>query len=301
MDWKRNLEIEAIDFGTVHVYPDHWFEDQPEVDQIIWTPGWIKKHIADGHTIGKPVVFDEFGRKIEKGDRDERFEEWTSLFYDQCAAGDCVWMIAGRVNGPDEDHVYVDYSCYYPDYDGFTFWDNSQTRTTMEIIKNHADQMNSKSPTSTTTTSTSSTSSSITTTTSTPWSMAYDKIWGVKMGENIPLLRSFRNDVLAYHEVGRDYIFMLYDNSLEILTLLIQNPSLTEETKEVVDGLMPRIQLLLDRGEMSLSKKQLTVVESLLAEFETEASPKLRAAIRKARKDIREGKIFEQLGITIIE
>ena len=126
-------------------------------------------------------------------------------------------------------------------------------------------------------------------------------MWDTRKEEHLHFLRAFRDNVLADSEAGRDYIFMLYNNSLEILIFLIQNPLITEETTGVIDELLPGIQLLLDGGEMSLSKKQLTGVESLLSKFEIKASPKLRAAIKKVKKDISEGNVLKQLGISVIE
>ena len=133
------------------------------------------------------------------------------------------------------------------------------------------------------------------------WPMAYDKMWGDKKGTNLSLLRQFRDDVLADSEMGRDYVFMLYNNSLEILLLLLQDPSLTKETKVVIDKLLPGIPSLLDGGEMSLSQRQLAEVELLLARFETKAGSGLKTAIRKVRKDMRERRAFEQLRIRIME
>jgi len=146
VDWIRNLGISDIDFGTVHVYPDHWFQYQPDVNQAVWANAWIKKHITDGNNAGKPIIFEEFGRMRSKGDRDALYTEWTDLFYgyeEYGAAGDCVWMIAGKVNNTDEDNYPLDPEGYYPDYDGFTFWDHNQTASTMDIIENHEKKMNS--------------------------------------------------------------------------------------------------------------------------------------------------------------
>ena len=134
------------------------------------------------------------------------------------------------------------------------------------------------------------------------WPMAYDEMWGNKQDENLHLLRSFRDGVLAGNEEGRNYTFMLYKNSLEILLLLIQDPLLTQETKEVIDELLPEVQLLLNSGgEMVLSKKQLAKFELLLTHFETKASPELKIVINKVKSDMREGKIFQQFKVAIVE
>jgi len=134
-----------------------------------------------------------------------------------------------------------------------------------------------------------------------PWFMAYDEMWGAKKDEKLSLLRTFRDRVLADSEVGREYTFMLYNNSLEILLLLFQNPSLIEETRDVIDEILPGIHPLLNGGEMSFSKEHLADLELLLSSFETKASPKLKTAIRKVKKDLKERNAFEQLGIKIVE
>jgi len=131
------------------------------------------------------------------------------------------------------------------------------------------------------------------------WPMAYDKMWGAKKRENLSLLRSFRDGVLAESEVGREYIFMLYNNSLEILIFLIRDPSLTKETKEVIDELLPGIQSLLEGKKMSLSEEKTDHLELLFKHFDKKAfSPQLKRAIKKVRRDLSEGILFEQLGVT---
>jgi len=132
------------------------------------------------------------------------------------------------------------------------------------------------------------------------WPMAYDKMWGDKKGEILSLLRTFRDKVLADSEIGRHYIFMLYNNSLEILILLVQNPSLMEETKVVIDELLPVVQSLLEGKKTRFSEEQVTYIESLFDHFEERAiSPRLKIAIKKVRKDLREGILFKQFGITV--
>lgn len=133
------------------------------------------------------------------------------------------------------------------------------------------------------------------------WPMAYDKMWGDQKGTNLSLLRQFRDDVLAASEVGRDYVFMLYNHSLEILILLLQDPSLIQETTAAIDELLPGITARLNGNEMILSKKQLADFGLLLSRFESKANPELKTAIRKVRKDMRERRAFERLRIRMME
>jgi hypothetical protein len=91
---------------------------------------------------------------------------------------------------------------------------------------------------------------------------------GARKDENLPLLRAFRDNVLANNDAGINYISMLYSNSLEILTILIHDPSLTAEAKEVADEMLPGIRSLLNGGEMVMTKKQLADFELFLTRVE---------------------------------
>ncbi|OHW95211.1 endo-beta-mannosidase protein [Colletotrichum incanum] len=55
-DFAKTLGIKTLDFGTFHMYPDHW-----SVDLKIWSPGWIKSHGEACAKAGKPCLFEEYG------------------------------------------------------------------------------------------------------------------------------------------------------------------------------------------------------------------------------------------------
>ena len=144
-------------------------------------------------------------------------------------------------------------------------------------------------------------SSSTTTSRKLLWPMAYDKMWGAAKDENLLLLRVFRDEILVNTELGRESVFMLYDNSLEIATLLLQEPSLTMQTKEIIDELVIGIESLLYGDEIEINQDTIDNIMSLLDNFESNASPKLKTAIKKLKKDINGGEVFEQFVITISE
>ena len=152
-----------------------------------------------------------------------------------------------------------------------------------------------------TTTSINPDSSSSTTSQSQLWPLFYDTMWGNKREINLVLLRAFRDEILVNTEVGRKYTSILYGNSLEVAELLLENPSLTAKTREVIDELLPRIVLLTTKGKAAITKDKINKVESLLDHFEAKASPKLASAIKKVRKDISERKALKKLGIKIVE
>jgi len=131
------------------------------------------------------------------------------------------------------------------------------------------------------------------------WNTLYGMMLGEDEEEDISLLRSFRDEVLIPHQTANKYVELLYKNSEEFATLFLENPSLTADAGEVVADLLPGIRNILEGGVMRLSAKEISSIESLLIQFEKEASPRLKAAVRKVRRDIRKGNIFKQLGINV--
>jgi hypothetical protein len=140
MDWEKNLSIESIDFGTVHLYPDHWGRD------IEWSEKWITDHIELAEHHNKPIIFEEFGIMADSDfDRNQTYKRWLYLFeqaQNQSVDGDLFWMIAGKVNGENEEHELIQDNYYYKDYDHFTVWETSDT---LLLMTNHSHCMKAAS------------------------------------------------------------------------------------------------------------------------------------------------------------
>jgi endo-1,4-beta-mannosidase len=136
IDWEKNLSIETIDFGTVHLYPDHWQRD------IEWSQNWITDHVTIAEQQSKPIVFEEFGIMYDSEfDRNDTYKRWLYLFeqtQNQATDGDLFWMIAGKVNSSKETHILEKGNMYYMDYDHFSLWEFSDTLT---LIANHVQCM----------------------------------------------------------------------------------------------------------------------------------------------------------------
>ena len=188
----------------------------------------------------------------------------------------------------------------------------TSTNTPTTVITTTSTTIQPPLPDSTTTTSTSDmspssttslnpTSSTTTISASQLWPLLYDEMWGNRKDRNLLLLRAFRDEILVNTEVGREYIFMLYGNSLEIVILLLQEPSLTSQTKGVIDELLISVESLLYNDEIEISQDTIKNFESLLDQFEGKASPELRTAIKKLKRDIRKERTFKQLGISIVK
>ncbi len=170
-----------------------------------------------------------------------------------------------------------------------------------DTCKSITETSTTTSAVTTSSSSTTPTSSSTTSSTSLIWDLSYEKMWGIRKDEKLLLLRVFRDEILLNTKVGREYVSMLYDNSLEIATLLIQEPSLTIQTKEVVDELSLNVESLLYTDEIEIRQDTIDSFLSLLDDFEVSASPKLKAAIKKVKGEIKEDMVSEQLCITINE
>ena len=57
MDFDKNLQIDTIDFGTFHLYPQSWSEYPIDA----WGTNYIQQHIDSMKMANKPVVMEEFG------------------------------------------------------------------------------------------------------------------------------------------------------------------------------------------------------------------------------------------------
>lgn len=125
VDWDRLIALPNIDFGTVHLYPDHWGTNAE------WGSQWIKDHAGQD----KPVILEEFGIR---SNRDPVYKTWCDTVLESGYAGSCFWILTGI---QDDGNLY-------PDYDGFRVVYPSSAAT---ILANHAAAMaaanNEPSPT----------------------------------------------------------------------------------------------------------------------------------------------------------
>ncbi|MEU8512834.1 cellulase family glycosylhydrolase [Kitasatospora sp. NPDC048722] len=145
--WDGLVALRAVDYGTVHLYPQNWGETsagKPGTDATSWGTRWIEDHLAVGRTLGKPVVIEEFGLQIDAARdvpdtaaRDAAYTAWTDAVRTGGGAGDQFWLLTSR----------VDDGSFYPDYDGHrVMWNNdpaNPTRTTAQLFAAHAKAMTS--------------------------------------------------------------------------------------------------------------------------------------------------------------
>ncbi|MCO5555428.1 hypothetical protein L7F22_008973 [Adiantum nelumboides] len=106
-DYIRFSQISAVDFTTVHSYPDIWLEGQSFSEQMAFFTAWVNAHVSDGFAVKKPLLFAEFGlSKLSQGnDLDEHRVALFSVVYAAIcssamsggpAAGALVWQLSSQ-------------------------------------------------------------------------------------------------------------------------------------------------------------------------------------------------------------
>ncbi|OIV89796.1 hypothetical protein TanjilG_12109 [Lupinus angustifolius] len=92
-DFIANNQIPAIDFATIHSYPDQWLTSSSYEEQITFLGKWLNEHIQDAQNIlHKPLLFAEFGISTKNlgsnsAPRDRFFDTVYSAIYASASGG----------------------------------------------------------------------------------------------------------------------------------------------------------------------------------------------------------------------
>ncbi|WCJ24960.1 Mannan endo-1 4-beta-mannosidase 1 [Euphorbia peplus] len=103
-DFIANNRIPAIDFATLHSYPDQWLSNSNDQSQLKFLNNWLNVHIQDAQSIlGKPIMLTEFGKSwkdpgFNTYQRDQLFNTVYSKIYGSAkrggaAAGGLFWQL----------------------------------------------------------------------------------------------------------------------------------------------------------------------------------------------------------------
>lgn len=123
VDHKALTALEHIDFGTFHLYPEHWQTTNE------WGDQWIVDHLRVARELGKPTILEEYGTKVARAqgklgaitqgwrEREQTYRRWNDIMLRRGGNGALVWMLAGKDNDGSR----------YPDYDRFAFWRDGPT------------------------------------------------------------------------------------------------------------------------------------------------------------------------------
>lgn len=94
--FRKNLASEAIDFGTVHLYPEAWRVPKRHLARA--GAQWISAHVTVGRELGKPVIVEEFGLRSRGGEeltahtRLRVYDEWMACLDHTGGAGIGPWL-----------------------------------------------------------------------------------------------------------------------------------------------------------------------------------------------------------------
>ncbi|CAA7041457.1 unnamed protein product [Microthlaspi erraticum] len=92
-DFIANHNIDAIDFASIHAYPDLWFPNLNETGRLDYLSYWIEGHMEDAESIlKKPLILGEFGKPTEtpgytQAQRDAVFVVTFETIYESAAKG----------------------------------------------------------------------------------------------------------------------------------------------------------------------------------------------------------------------
>lgn len=103
-DFDQFLQLDAIDFGTFHLYP--W-----EQADASFGSKWIERHASAAARWNKPAMLEEYGwtDKVTRGDV---YAKWLETVRKTDLAGDLFWMLAV---GDYYDDGYTFYPATVPD------------------------------------------------------------------------------------------------------------------------------------------------------------------------------------------
>ncbi len=90
VDAAAFINLPSIDFGTFHLYPEHWGL-KPEGRAV---GAWITDHLATGRLSGKPMQLEEFGT-TDPG-REALYGRWIGQLRKDGGAGALAWMLGSQ-------------------------------------------------------------------------------------------------------------------------------------------------------------------------------------------------------------
>ena len=91
-DFAAILDLPDIDFGGYHFYPQNW----GHASDLDFAQKWIQDHAAIGHRLGKPVLMEEYGLKLDDATvphaaaRNDWFGRWLAS-----RPNALLWMLGG--------------------------------------------------------------------------------------------------------------------------------------------------------------------------------------------------------------
>ena len=100
---------------------------------------------------------------------------------------------------------------------------------------------------------------------------------------------------------GRAYVKLFYRHALEVTAILVKNPSLAAEARNLLNTLLPEVKAAVQGRAVAISEKEINNIISVLNAISSEASLDLSRSIQKIKRDIGQKKILNKMGIKKIK
>ena len=129
------------------------------------------------------------------------------------------------------------------------------------------------------------------TTTICPSAVALDDAAGA-----LDILREMRDARMAGSCQGRSLIDLYYEHAEEVSGILNADQELKMVAHSVLGEIVENAAALNTRGEVGINQELVEDILALADTIDAYASPELKRAINRVRKEIEKGSIFEQMG-----
>jgi len=92
---------------------------------------------------------------------------------------------------------------------------------------------------------------------------------------------------------------LFYRHALEVTAILVKNPAIAADARTMLNTMLPEVKVVVQGKSVTISQAEINKIISVLNEIGREASPDLKRSIQRIKKDIKQKKILNKLGIKI--
>jgi hypothetical protein len=117
----------------------------------------------------------------------------------------------------------------------------------------------------------------------------------------LAVLREMRDVRIAGSCMGTTLIDLYYEHAEEVSEILRDDQDLKMMAATVVGEIVEKAAALNNNEEVSINQELVGSILSLTDKINANASPDLKKAIQRVKREIKKGALFEQLGITLSE
>ena len=117
----------------------------------------------------------------------------------------------------------------------------------------------------------------------------------------LAVLREMRDVRIAGSCMGTTLIDLYYEHAEEISEILRDDQDLRMMAATVVGEIVEKAAVLNNNEAVSINRELVGSILSLAEEINANASPDLKKAIQRVKREIKKGTLFNQLGITLSE